>query len=96
MNKFRQSPVFSRYIGVDVAIESLKHLSDRFNNTIAKSAASPVQARVVAADLGGTVLEEQGVLVPEERFDIVSIQFALHYMFNEKVSESVVAVSNNH
>jgi len=44
-----------------------------------------VQARLACADLGGIDLGSAGVLMPGEKFDIVSIQFALHYMFDTKV-----------
>jgi mRNA (guanine-N7-)-methyltransferase len=65
------------YCGIDIAGGSIR--------AVARFATYNTNGQVVAkfgvADLGITDVVTAGLLEPDEQFDVISIQFALHYLF---------------
>jgi mRNA (guanine-N7-)-methyltransferase len=78
IQKWRLAGV-ERYCGVDISGTGIRDGRVRFNTTNARAGA--MAAKLVRADLGATLLRGSGVLAPGEAFDVISIQFALHYLF---------------
>lgn len=74
------------YCGIDISRTAVDDARARFNEANARSyrGAPALVARLARADLGVTDLEAAGVLEPEEAFDAISIQFALHYLFQSE------------
>lgn len=93
LKKYWNFPELRRYTGMDIAHSSLCDLVQRFNSQQGARGHAPVQARLVCADLGVANLSEHKVLEDGEKFDIVSIQFALHYMFDTRVRASMPRAS---
>lgn len=96
LNKWLRAGV-TRYCGVDISLRGVRDGAARFNSVAGGSggrgfgggggggAGGPVLAKLARADLGATNLRAAGLLAPDEHFDAVSIQFALHYLFaNER------------
>lgn len=80
--KWRAAGVRS-YCGVDISLTGLRDARKRFNDVNARDGGA-MQAKLVRADLGVTDLAAAGALAPGEQFDAISIQFALHYMFQSE------------
>ena len=69
-----------RYVGIDISDVQIKDACARF-----KDAGSPFDAKFIRGDLGAVDLSRTGALELNERFDAISIQFALHYLFKSEV-----------
>lgn len=87
-----------RFVGVDVALGSLRDAAER----VQKMTRKPAKCTFVCADIGSDVLGQEdpllswsiggnstqlrrvpgGGVTASERFDVVSIQFAIHYMMS--------------
>lgn len=67
------------YCAMDISRQGMEDAVSRFND--GASAVPGLQAKFVRADLGAVDLTASGVLEPSEQFDAISIQFALHYLF---------------
>lgn len=65
------------YCGVDISEQGILDARERFNN----ASGGVINGKLVRADLGATDLTAAGVLGEHERFEAISIQFALHYLF---------------
>ena len=68
----------SHYVGVDISRQAVHDAASRFNDICG---GGRVHAKFARADLGVTDLGAAGVLGAHEQFDAISIQFALHYLF---------------
>ncbi len=79
--KWREKGV-RRYVGIDISSESLANGAKRFSSD--NSGASMMTGRLVCADLGAVDLRCFPALAPGEQFDCISIQFALHYLFQSE------------
>lgn len=79
--KWREKGV-RRYVGMDISSESLANGARRFSSD--NSGASMMTGRLVCADLGAVDLRCFPALAPDEQFDCISIQFALHYLFQSE------------
>lgn len=77
LQKWRKAGV-KKYCGVDISRQAVEDAATRFNDSCAGSG---ITAKIVRADLGCFDLTATGVLAPGEQFDAISIQFALHYLF---------------
>lgn len=64
---------------VDIAAESLRDACARVAGD--RGANAGLRLRLVRADLGATDLMGAGVLAPNEKFDAISCQMAIHYFF---------------
>jgi mRNA (guanine-N7-)-methyltransferase len=82
INKWQLAGV-SRYCGVDIARGALVEGLSRFNKI---AQATRMTGKLAQADLGSVDLGASGFLGPSERFDCVSIQFALHYFFRSETT----------
>jgi mRNA (guanine-N7-)-methyltransferase len=67
------------YRGTDIAMESVKEAVVRYNKLLPKW-----PARFCCADIGLADLRGGGFLDDDDEFDLVSCQFALHYLFASK------------
>jgi mRNA (guanine-N7-)-methyltransferase len=83
LQKWRAAGV-SRYCGVDISRQAVEDAAARFNEACGGGGGGGVAAKVVRADLGAVDLAGAGVLAPGEQFDAISIQFALHYLFQSE------------
>ena len=77
LSKLRAKRV-QRYCGVDIAGESLELGVKRLGEA---KGLGGLGVKLVCADLGVTDLAAAGVFAPEEAFDLITVQFALHYFF---------------
>ena len=73
-----------RYAGIDIAREALTLGAARLNDRIPSSGG--LRAKLARADLGSADLGASGFLADGERFDCISIQFALHYVFRDELT----------
>lgn len=73
-----------RYAGIDIAREALTLGAARLNERIPSSGG--LRAKLARADLGTADLSASGFLADGERFDCISIQFALHYVFRDELT----------
>lgn len=80
LHKWRLAGV-SHYCGVDISGGNVHDGALRFNSL----GGSGMRAKLVRADLGAVHLPTAGVLAPGEAFDAVSVQFALHYFFDDEL-----------
>jgi len=76
----------THYAGVDISRQAVDDAAKRFNDMCGsgKGSAHSVSAKFAQADLGCTDLGERGFLAPDEKFDVISVQFALHYLFQSE------------
>jgi mRNA (guanine-N7-)-methyltransferase len=76
----------TNYAGVDISRQAVDDAAKRFNEMCGsgKGSANSVSAKFAQADLGCTDLGAKGFLAPDERFDVISVQFALHYLFQSE------------
>ena len=76
----------THYAGVDISRQAVDDAAKRFNEmcSTAKGSLQNVSAKFAKADLGCIDLGAQGFLSPDERFDAISVQFALHYLFQSE------------
>ena len=81
--KWRQAGART-YCGIDISRVGIEDARGRFNSSPRRGGASEVAARLVRADLGATDLTAARVLGEAEQFDAISIQFALHYLFQSE------------
>jgi mRNA (guanine-N7-)-methyltransferase len=79
LTKLRAKRV-QRYCGVDIAGESLELGVRRLGE--ARARMGPLGVKLACADVGATDLGAAGVLAPGECFDLITVQFALHYFFS--------------
>ena len=70
------------YCGVDISRGGIEDARGRFNAS--RGGRGTVAGRLVRADLGATDLSASRVLDAGEQFDAISIQFALHYLFQSE------------
>jgi mRNA (guanine-N7-)-methyltransferase len=75
-----------RYCGVDISITGISDGAGRFNsvNTKPTSSGRYMEGKLARADLGVTNLKASGIVGTNESFDTISIQFALHYLFQSE------------
>lgn len=66
------------YCGIDISRQAVEDASVRFNDL---SRNSSIKAKIIRADLGIIDLNTTGIFGSNEQFDAISIQFALHYLF---------------
>lgn len=78
LHKWKRKGV-NRYCGIDISRQAVEDATNRFNKS--RGAHEKIVAKLVRADLGCTDLTAAGVFAPNEMFDAISIQFALHYLF---------------
>jgi mRNA (guanine-N7-)-methyltransferase len=71
------------YAGVDISRGAVEDAVARFNDGAAHTPG--LCAKIVRADLGDVDLASAGVLQLGEQFDAISVQFALHYLFQTEV-----------
>lgn len=76
--KWRMAGVY-RYCGIDISRQAVEDATARFVEGAAT--VSGLEAKFIRADLGAVDLSRAGVLEETEQFDAISIQFALHYLF---------------
>jgi mRNA (guanine-N7-)-methyltransferase len=80
----------TRYCAVDISRQGIEDAAARFNEACngggsgGGGGGSGATAKFVRADLGVTNLGARGVLAPDEQFDAISVQFALHYLFQSE------------
>ena len=66
------------YCGIDISRQAVEDASVRFND-VART--SSIKAKIIRADLGIIDLNQANIFQSDEQFDAISIQFALHYLF---------------
>ena len=71
------------YACIDIAREALALGAARLNERMPSTG---VRAKMARADLGSADLSASGFLSAGERFDCISIQFALHYVFRDELT----------
>lgn len=82
LQKWRLAGV-THYTGIDISSQAVHDAAARFSAPDGRFP-SPGVGRVIRADLGAVDLTGAGVLAPGEKFDAISIQFALHYLFQSE------------
>ena len=60
--------------------------ASRLNDNNSREGSGSILAKLIRADLGSVQLWDTAALSKGERFNAVSIQFALHYMFRRHVT----------
>jgi len=72
------------YCGADISLTGVRDGCARFNarsGSRGAGSSGTMRAKLIRADLGATSLRLAGALAAGEEFDCISIQFAMHYLF---------------
>jgi mRNA (guanine-N7-)-methyltransferase len=74
----------STYCGIDISKTGIFDARNRFNEMNSKVFGNRMKAKLARVDLGCTNLFKEQIIHEKETFDVISIQFALHYLFQSE------------